>query len=290
MAISAADISKLRASTGAGMLDCKNALEEAGGDMEKAAEILRKKGIVKAAKRADKVASEGRVVTKVSADDKVGALVELNCETDFVGRSDDFNKLAEMVAEVVVKKAPADLAALNAISLEDGKTIEATIHDLTLKIGEKISLRRFARFESAGLVASYMHGTKIGVLVDLTGGTKELGVDVAMHAAASNPKYLNRAAVPSEAIAKEKEIFAEQLRAQGKPANIIENILKGKIDKYYGEVCLVEQPFIKNEELTVQKLLDQGKATLNRFVRFELGEGIEKASKDFASEVAEQLK
>ncbi|OGH69324.1 MAG: translation elongation factor Ts, partial [Candidatus Magasanikbacteria bacterium RIFCSPHIGHO2_02_FULL_45_10] len=164
MAISAADISKLRASTGAGMLDCKNALEEAGGDMEKAAEILRKKGIVKAAKRADKVASEGRVVTKVSADDKVGALVELNCETDFVGRSDDFNKLAEMVAEVVVKKAPADLAALNAISLEDGKTIEATIHDLTLKIGEKISLRRFARFESAGLVASYMHGTKIGVL------------------------------------------------------------------------------------------------------------------------------
>jgi len=124
----------------------------------------------------------------------------------------------------------------------------------------------------------------------LTGGTKELGVDVAMHAAASNPKYLNRAAVPSEAIAKEKEIFAEQLRAQGKPANIIENILKGKIDKYYGEVCLVEQPFIKNEELTVQKLLDQGKATLNRFVRFELGEGIEKASKDFASEVAEQLK
>jgi elongation factor Ts len=291
MSISAQDISKLRAATGAGMLDCKSALEEAQGDMEKASEILRKKGIVKAAKRADKVASEGRVVAKVRADGKVGALVELNCETDFVGRSDDFIKLSDMLADVVIASAPGDIAVLNTLKLASGEKVEDAVSNLTLKIGEKISIRRFVRYENAaGLVASYMHGTKIGVLVELTGGTTELGVDVAMHAAASNPKYVLRSEVPSADIEKEKEIYAEQLKAQGKPANIIENILKGKIDKYYGEICLPEQPFIKNEEMTVGALVEKAGAKIVRFVRYELGEGFVKAEKDFASEVAAQLK
>lgn len=290
MAISAADISKLRAATGAGMMDCKNALDEAGGDMEKAGEILRKKGIVKAAKRADKVAAEGRVITKVAADGKSGAIVELNCETDFVARSDDFIKLADMIADVVLAHKPGDIAVLNITKLANGEAVENAVTNMTLKIGEKISVRRFARYESAGLVAGYMHGTKIGVLVDLTGGTSELGTDVAMHVAASNPKYVERAEVPSDTINKEKEIYAEQFKTQGKPANIIENILKGKIDKFYGEICLPEQPFIKNEETTVGKLVAAAGAKITRFVRYELGEGIEKAVKDFASEVAEQLK
>lgn len=290
MAITAADISKLRAATGAGMMDCKGALEEAGGDFDKAAEILRKKGIVKAAKRADKVASEGRVVAKVSADGKVGAVVEVNCETDFVALSADFITLSEQLADLIIAKAPGDIAVLNITPLPSGETVETTLTNLTLKIGEKISIRRFARFESAGAVGSYMHGTKIGVLVDLSGGSKELGVDVAMHIAAANPKYIQRSEVPSATIEKEKEIYAEQLKAQGKPANIIENILKGKIDKFYGEICLPEQPFIKNEEMTVGKLLEQGGASVSRFVRYELGEGIEKEVKDFAAEVAAQLK
>lgn len=290
MATSAADISKLRAATGAGMLDCKSALDEAGGDMEKAGEILRKKGIVKAAKRADKVASEGRVVAKVSADGKVGAVVELNCETDFVGRSDDFIKLSEMIADAVLADKPGDIAVLNITKLSNGETTENAVNNLTLTLGEKISVRRFTRFDAAGLVAGYMHGTKIGVLVELTGGTAELGADVAMHVAAANPKYVLREEVPSAAIEKEKEIYSEQLKAAGKPANIIENILKGKIDKYYGEICLPEQPFIKNEDLTVGKLVEQAGAKIVRFVRYELGEGFEKVTKDFASEVAAQLK
>lgn len=290
MSISAADIAKLRAQTGAGMMDCKNAMEEASGDMEKAVELLRKKGIVKAAKRADKVASEGRVVAKVSPDYKVGALLELNCETDFVGRSDDFIKLSEALTDVILSVKPGDIAVLNITKLPSGETVESAISNLTLKLGEKISVRRFACLESAGMVTGYMHGTKIGVLADLTAGSPELGTDVAMHIAASNPKYVLRSEVPSNIIDKEKEIYAEQLRAQGKPANIIENILKGKVDKYYSEICLPEQAFIKNEELTVGKLLEQSGAKVTRFVRYELGEGFEKVTKDFASEVAAQLK
>lgn len=289
MAISAAEISKLRAQTGAGMLDCKNALEEAGGDMDQAAELLRKKGIVKAAKRADKIAAEGRVVSAINAEQKVGALVEVNCETDFVASSDDFVKLAQALAETVVKNAPADMDALLKSTLDNGLTVEASVTGLTLKIGEKVSVRRFERYESTGLVASYLHGTKIGVLVDLTAGTNEIGSDVALHIAAANPRYATRDQVPSDEINKEKEIYAEQLRAQGKPENIIENILKGKVDKFYGEICLVEQPFIKNEDVTVEKLLADAGAKVTRFVRYELGEGIEKSSKDFASEVAAQL-
>jgi elongation factor Ts len=289
MPISASEITKLRESTGAGMMDCKIALDEAGGDMEKAAEILRKKGVVKAAKRADKVAAEGIMAGYVKEGAKVGAVVEVNSETDFVAKSDEFISFANEVAKVVVENNPADMQALMASSLASGKTLESTLSDMTLKIGEKLSVRRFVRYEGE-MVAMYLHGKKIGVLVEMQGGDSVLGVDVAMHIAASNPKAVSRDQVSADLISKEKEIYAEQLKKQGKPENIIENILKGKMDKFYGEVCLLEQPFIKNEEIKVEKLLLDKNAKVIRFARLELGEGIEKQKKDFASEVAEQMK
>ena len=288
MTITAGDIMKLRASTGAGMMDCKGALEEAGGDMDKAAEILRKKGIVKAAKRADKIAAEGKIAAFVSPDNKFGAVVEVNSETDFVAKSDDFSNFANAVAEAIAQNNPADIEALNSVTLSTGKTVTDAISELTVKIGEKISVRRFTRYES-GVVVAYLHGAKIGVLVEMEGGDAALGNDVAMQIAAANPKSVDRDGVDATLVEKEKEIYAEQLRQQGKPENIIENILKGKMDKFYGEVCLLEQPFIKNEEMTIKQLADQKGAKILAFTRYELGEGIEKKEKDFAAEVAEQM-
>ncbi len=273
------------------MMDCKNALEEAGGDMDKAAELLRKKGIVKAAKRADKVAAEGTVSSFVNDNRTVGSLVEVNCETDFVAKSDDFLVFAKSISELVVDKNPADAAALAALKMVSGETVEAKINELTLKIGEKISVRRFVRYEAAGgNVYSYLHGTKIGVLVEMTGGDKELGTDVAMHVAASNPRALDRTGVSADLVASERDVYAAQLKAQGKPENIIENILKGKMDKFYSDVCLLEQAFIKNEDIKVGDMVKNKGASVVRYTRFELGEGIEKVTKDFAAEVAEQLK
>lgn len=287
--ITAAEISKLRAQTGAGMMDCKNALDEAGGDMDKAADILRKKGIVKAAKRADKVAADGKIVTAVSADKKSGAIVEVNSETDFVAKSDDFIKFSQDVAEVTLASKPADLAALGEVKLPSGKTVSEAVSELTLKIGEKIGVRRFTVVTTDGVIGSYQHGTKIGVLSELSGSDESLASDVAMHIAAANPKYVKRDQVDSAEIEKEKEVYSEQLKASGKPANIIENIVKGKLDKFYGEVCLIEQPFIKDEEKTVKQLVESKGSEVRRFVRYELGEGIEKVVKDFAQEVAEQM-
>lgn len=291
MAITAADISKLRAATGAGMMDCKKALDEANGDMELAGEILRKKGVVKAAKRADKIAAEGLVIGVTSVDAKVGALVEVNCETDFVAKSDDFIKFTKDVMIAVDKNNPADLGALNATKLDSGETVAEALAKLTIKIGEKVSVRRFGRYESKeGKVFMYIHGTKIGVLLELVGGDDGLGVDLAMQVAAANPKYLDRTTVSTAALDKEREIYAEQLRAQKKPENIIENILKGKVEKYYEDVCLVDQVYVKDEEKKVKDLLAKANAKIVRFARMELGEGIEKKVTDFAAEVAEQLK
>ncbi len=290
--ISASEVSKLRTQTGAGMMDCKNALEEAGGDMEKAAEILRKKGIVKAAKRADKVAADGLVTGIVSADGKTGVLVEVNCETDFVAKSEDFKTFSQEVAKAVLDHNPADVGELFTKTVSSGSTIEGYSGELTLKIGEKVSVRRFERFESTdgGHIALYLHGTKIGAMVEIAGGNATLANDIAMHVAATNPKYLDRTQVPADVVEKEKEIYAAQLRSQKKPENIIENILKGKIDKFLADICLVDQQFIKNEDLTVEKLTAGSNAKILRFVRFELGEGIEKVEVDFAEEVAAQLK
>ena len=288
MAITVADISKLREITGAGMMDCKKALEEAGGDLDAAGEILRKKGIVKAAKRADKISAEGLATVKVSGN--VAVAVELNSETDFAAKSDAFKKLLEGITDYLLANKPA--------SLEAGVAgVQDRISAAVTTIGEKITLRRFAVLEKGDNEAfgAYIHmGGKVGVLTLLTGTTDEnLAREVAMQAAAANPKYVERAEVPTAELDKEREIYTEQLKAQGKPENIIQNILKGKLDKYYSEVCLPEQSYIKDEEKTVQQFVDSVAkgAKIKSFVRYEVGEGIEKKKNcDFAVEVAEQLK
>lgn len=267
-------------------MDCKKALEEANGDMDVAADILRKKGITKAAKRADKVASEGLVYGLSTG--KVGALVEVNSETDFVSNGEDFINFTKAVTQAVADNNVNSVEELASVKLSSGQTVSETLNALTLKLGEKMNIRRIARFEG-DLISVYLHGTKIGVMVALSGGDAALGTEIAMHIAAANPKYLTRSEVPTEILDKEKEIYAEQLRQQGKPDNIIENILKGKMDKFYGEICLPEQPFIKDEEKTIQKLLTEKGAEVKKFVRYELGEGIEKVAKNFADEVAEQM-
>jgi elongation factor Ts len=283
--ITAQDIAKLREQTGAGMMDCKKALEEADGNTEQAGEILRKKGIVKAAKRTDKIAAEGLTAAKVEGNS--AAIVELNAETDFVAKSDAFKDLLNLATETVLKEKPADPAdAMTKGGLAD------KFNEAVMKIGEKINLRRLAAVTAGEgeVLGAYVHmGGKISVLVLLSGGNAELAYDIAMHVAASNPKYLNREAVDPALVAKEKEIASEQLRAQNKPENIIENIVKGKLDKFYGEICLLEQPFIKDEEKTVEKFAAESGATVKAYWRFELGEGIEKKQCDFAAEVVEQL-
>lgn len=283
--ITASDVAKLRSLTGAGMMDCKKALDEAEGDMEKAGEILRKKGVIKAAKRSDKIAAEGTTQVKVSGNTAVA--LEVNSETDFVAQNEDFKKLVNELVDNLLQNKPVTMAEAMAPAVVE------KLNNLTAKIGEKIALRRFAVVEKtdADAFGAYSHlGGKISVLVLLKNSTDEnLARDIAMHAAASNPKYVSRAEVPAEAVEKEKEIYTDQLKQQGKPEAAIPNILKGKLDKFYSEVCLLEQPFIKDEAQTIQKLLGEN-VTVEKMFRFELGEGLEKAGCDFAAEVEAQLK
>lgn len=290
MSITASDVAKLRSLTGAGMMDCKKALDEAEGDMEKAGEILRKKGIIKAAKRTDKVAAEGTTLVKVNGDSAV--VVEVNSETDFVAQNEDFKKLVGDFASALLADKPISVEAAMDVVFE-GQSLQDRLNNLTAKIGEKISLRRFEVVEktASDIFGSYSHlGGKISVLILLKNTTDaNLATDVAMHAAASNPKYVNRTEVPAELVEKEKEIYTDQLKQQGKPEAAIANILKGKLDKFYSEICLLEQPFIKDEEKTIQKLIGEN-VTVARMVRFELGDGITKEATDFAAEVEAQLK
>lgn len=290
MNITAAMVKDLRTKTGAGMMDCKKALVEAEGDMEKAVDILREKGLSQAAKKASRVAAEGTVVFAMSDDKKVGALLEVNCETDFVGSNEDFRSLASAIAEQIIKVNPADVEALLASDM-NGKTVKEQVTEAIAKIGENISVRRFTRYESAdGAVYSYIHGGgKIGVLVEMTGGDDELGKDVAMQVAAANPSYLNRTEVPQAELEHEKEVLAVEARNEGKPEKIIEKMVIGRINKYYKEVCLVDQEFIKDSDLTISKLLKSKGAEVLRFTRYQLGEGIEKKQDDLAAEVAKQL-
>ena len=275
MAITASMVKDLRTKTGAGMMDCKKALVEAEGDMEKAVDILREKGLSQAAKKASRVAAEGAVVSAISADGKVGTIVEVNCETDFVGSNDDFRALAARIAQQIIAVNPADVEALLASEM-DGKAVKDQVTEAVAKIGENISVRRFVRYESAeGAVYSYIHGGgKIGVLVEMKGADAELGKDVAMQVAAANPSYLDRTQVPQAEIEHEKEVLAVEAR---------------NINKYYKEVCLVDQEFIKDGDLTIAKLLKSKNAEVVRFARFQLGEGIEKKQDDLAAEVAKQL-
>ncbi len=288
MAISAAMVKDLREKTGAGMMDCKKALTETDGDMQKAIDYLREKGIAKAEKKAGRVAAEGAVAAYVTADAKTGVLVEINCETDFAAGNEQFRSLESKIAEHICASAPADLDALND-SVLDGKKVSELITEATATIGEKISLRRFVRYQTEGRLASYIHmGGKIGVLVELTGGSEELGKDIAMQIAAANPTAVDRSGVSSEDLDHEKEVLRKQALEEGKPEKIVDKMVEGRINKYYKEVCLNEQIFVKDTEKTVKDVL--GDVKVLRFTRYQLGEGIQKKQEDFASEVAAQLK
>ncbi|MBQ7514663.1 MAG: elongation factor Ts [Schwartzia sp.] len=287
--ITAAMVKELREITGAGMMDCKKALAETDGDKQKAIDFLREKGIAKAEKKAGRIAAEGVVAAFVNADAKVGALVEVNCETDFVAKTDKFHDLVNKVAKHIADTNPADMAALNDSTLE-GKKVSDFITEAIASIGEKIDIRRFARYETAeGRLTSYIHmGGKIGVLVELSGGTPELGKDIAMQIAAANPACVDRAGVDPAALDHEREVLKKQALEEGKPANIVEKMVEGRINKYYKEVCLIEQAFVKDPEQTVKKVL--GGVNVNRFARYQMGEGIEKKQEDFAAEVMAQVK
>ncbi len=284
-------VKNLREKTGAGMMDCKKVLTETNGDMEKAAELLRERGISKAAKKSGRVAAEGLVAAYVTADKKVGAIVEVNAETDFVAKNDEFVTFVNDVAEIVAKENPANVEALADVKYkETGKTVKEVLTDKIATIGENMTIRRFERFESEGLVESYIHGAgKIAVLVNFAKGETELAKDVCMQIAAARPEYLNREAVPQEQVAKEMEILKVQAMNEGKPAEIAEKMVQGRIGKYYSEICLLDQEFVKDPSVKVGSLISSKGAELTAYARFEKGEGIEKKEENFAEEVMKQL-
>lgn len=286
--ITAQMVKELRETTGAGMMDCKKALTATDGDKAKAIDWLREKGISKAEKKAGRVAAEGAVAAYVSDDKKTGVIVEVNCETDFAAGNENFRALEEKIAKHIAETNPKDLSALNDSTL-DGKKVSDLITEATATIGEKISLRRFVCYKSAGRVAAYIHmGGKIGVLVDMTGGTDDLGKDVAMQIAAANPQAVDRAGVDASAVEHEKEVLRKQAVEEGKPEKIVDKMVEGRINKFYKEVCLIEQEFVKDPDKKVKEIL--GDVKVNAFTRYQLGEGIEKKQEDFAAEVKAQLK
>ena len=289
--VSASQVKDLREKTGAGMMDCKKVLTETNGDMEKAIELLRERGIAKAAKKSDRIAAEGLVAAYVSEDGKVGAVVEVNSETDFVAKNDEFKAFVADVAEQVAKQNPANVEELLAEkSIKEDKTVGEVLTDKIAKIGENMSIRRFARYESNGLVGKYIHGEgKIGVLVDVENGDDELAKDVCMQIAAAKPEFLNRESVPAERLEKEMEILKAQAMNEGKPEAIAEKIVQGRVGKFYSEICLVEQEFVKNPDMKVSEVLSSKGAEAVRFARFEKGEGIEKKEENFAEEVMKQI-
>jgi elongation factor Ts len=285
-AITASMVAELRAKTDAPMMECKKALTEAEGDMERAEELLRVKLGNKASKAASRVTAEGIITAHI--DGGVGSLVELNCETDFVGKNDDFLAFGKTVAEIVAKSNPADVAALGALPLESS-TVDAVRLALVGKIGENVSIRRFVRFESANKLASYLHGTRIGVLVEFTGADEQVGKDVAMHIAAMKPVSLSSDDVPAELIAKERSIAEQKAAESGKPAEIVAKMVDGSVQKYLKEVSLLNQTFVKNDKQTIEQMLKAAGASVQKFALFVVGEGIEKRSDDFAAEVAAQV-
>ena len=289
--ITAALVKELRERTGSGMMECKRALQETNGDIEAAIEHLRKTGQAKADKKADRVAAEGQIVIHASADGRSMAMVEVNCETDFVAKDDNFKAFAEAVAECVVAQGPADVEALSALQLSDGRTVDEARRDLIAKIGENIQVRRFSVINTEnGLLNSYSHGGRIGVVVELNGGDTELAKDIAMHVAASRPLCVSAEQVPADIITKEREIYRAQAMQENKPADIIEKMVEGRVRKYLKEVTLLGQPFVKNPDQSIEKLLAEAKASVVHFERMELGEGIEKKVDNFAEEVMAQAR
>ncbi len=292
MAITAAMVKELRERTGAGMMECKKALVETDGNIEAAIEHMRKTGLTKADKKAGRTAAEGLINIKISADGKLAAIVEVNCETDFVTKGEDFRQFVDNIAQRVLDSQPADLDALLAMPISDSDTtsIEETRKNLIAKIGENMNVRRFALLKGQGNLAAYMHGSRIGVLVDVEGGDESLGKDLAMHIAASRPICVSEEEVPKEVIEKEKEIFSAQAAESGKPAEIIEKMISGRIKKFLKEVTLLGQPFVKDPDQTVEKLVKNAGARVITFIRYEVGEGIEKKQENFADEVMSQIK
>jgi elongation factor Ts len=285
-AVTAAMVGELRAKTDAPMMECKKALTEAEGDMERAEEILRVKLGSKASKAASRITAEGVVASFISGG--VGSLVEVNCETDFVTKNDDFIGFANKVAKLIADSNPADLAALAALPLEDG-TVESVRAGLIGKIGENMSIRRFQRFESAAKVTSYLHGTRIGVVVEFDAADEQIGKDVAMHIAAMKPVSLSIDQVPAELIEKERSVASLKAAESGKPADIVTKMVEGSIQKFLKEVSLLNQPFVKNDKQTVEQMLQTAGASVKAFTMFVVGEGIEKKQDDFAAEVAAQV-
>jgi len=290
MNITADTVKQLRERTGAGMMECKRALVETKGDLDAAAELMRKQGLAKADKKAARIAAEGVVVIEKSADGRTAAMVEVNCETDFVAREQDFRGFAQAVAAKALATGPGSLDAVLGAKLDSGETVEERRRALIAKIGENISVRRSVVFSSEGNLGAYVHGTRIGALVAVRGGDASLAHDLAMHVAASNPKYRTMADVPAEVVAKEREILTEQAQGEGKPPEIVAKMVEGRLRKSLGEITLLGQAFVKDPDVTIEKLVKGAKAEVIAFERFEVGAGIEKKQDDFVAEVMAQVK
>ncbi len=288
--ITAGMVKELREKTDAPMMECKKALSEANGDMEKAEEILRVKLGSKASKAAGRIAAEGVVATFIAGDQKLGTIVEVNCETDFVAKNEDFLAFAKNLAEMVAKQSPADVAALSGLSL-NGATVESARTALVGKLGENVSVRRFSRIEAKGKLSQYIHGgAKIGVMVDIVGGDEALAKDLSMHIAASKPVSLTKEEVSPELIQKERDVAMAKAAESGKPPEIVAKMVEGSVAKYLKEVTLLGQPFVKDDKQTIEQLLKSKSASVPRFVLYIVGEGIEKKQTDFAAEVAAAVK
>lgn len=284
-------VKELRQRTGSGMMECKKALVETNGDLEAAIELMRKSGMAKADKKASRVAAEGVITIAASGDGKSVAMVEINSETDFVSKGDDFKNFASAISATVVANDVANTDVLNETTLDgSGINVEEARRVLIAKVGENINVRRFTKVTTSGLIGSYMHGVRIGVLVELDGGDVQLAKDIAMHIAAINPMCISEADVPAEEIEKEKDIFRSQALESGKPAEIVEKMIIGKVNKYLKGITLVGQPFVKDGDVTVGQLLKNNSASVVSFIRYEVGEGIEKAEDDFAAEVMAQVR
>ena len=289
MTITAEMVKNLRDMTGAGMMECKKALAETSGDLQKAVDVLRKAGIAKAEKRSDRAASQGRIEAYIH-DARIGVLMEVNCETDFVAREADFTAFSEEVAAVALASGADSVEAVLAHAGSDGTVLEERRRALIAKIGENITVRRMQRISSSGVLGSYLHGMRIGAVVAIEGGDIALARDLAMHVAAINPAFVDASEVPAEHLAKEKEILVAQAAGEGKPAAIVEKMVEGRIRKFLAEITLVGQPFVKDPDTTVEKLLKQAGATVKSFARLEVGAGIEKKQENFADEVMATVK
>jgi elongation factor Ts len=290
MSITAETVKQLRERTGAGMMECKKALVETGGDLDAAAELMRKQGLAKADKKAARIAAEGVIAIARSADGLTAAMVEVNCETDFVAREQDFRAFSKAVAARAVAERPTTLDALLQARLDGTETIEERRRSLVAKIGENIGVRRFALLAAPQHLGAYTHGTRIGALLALEGGDAHLAHDLAMHVAASHPQYLSQREVPAEVMAKERQILTEQAKGEGKPPEIVAKMVEGRLRKSLGEITLLGQAFVKDPDVTVEKLLRGAGAQVLAFERFEVGAGIEKKQEDFVAEVMAQVK